>query len=80
LVQAAPHFHLLLTAVSEDEFERSVELWVNKATYIMSRVKQFDANGNYSTYEVTALKTDAPQSEQDFKMSVPEGYEAVDLR
>lgn len=79
-VQDAPHFRVLLTALSEDEFERRLELWVNKNTWIMSRVKQTDANGNDSMYEVTALKLDAALTDQDFKLTVPEGFETVDMR
>jgi len=79
-VQNAPHFHLLLTALSEDEFERKLELWINKSTWIMSRVKQTDANSNDSIYEVTSLKLDAVLSDQDFKLVVPDGYETVDMR
>jgi len=76
----APHYHLILSATSEDEFARTIELWVNKSTLIMSRIKQVDANGNDSIYEVTDIKLNPNLSDQDFKLTVPEGYETVDLR
>jgi outer membrane lipoprotein-sorting protein len=79
-IDDAPHFHLRLTAATEDEFEREIDLWINKSTFIMSRVKQVDVNDNDSVYEITAIHTDMPLSDKDFKLTVPEGYEAVDLR
>jgi len=79
-LQNVPHYHLLLTALSEDEFERTLELWVNKSTMIMSRIKLVDVNGNDSIYEVTSLNLKPTLSDQDFILTVPEGFETVDLR
>jgi len=79
-IDGVPHHHLLLTANTEDEFERSLELWIDKTTQIMRRIKQVDANGNDSIYDVIKLNQLPKLSEQDFKMVVPEGYETVDLR
>lgn len=79
-INNVPHFHLRLAATTEDEFEREIELWIDKSSYIMNRVKQVDANGNDSIYEIISLRTDAPLSDKDFTLTIPEGYEAVDLR
>ncbi|HPI73918.1 MAG TPA: outer membrane lipoprotein carrier protein LolA [bacterium] len=79
-VQGTPHYHLLLTALSEDEFERTLDLWVNKSTLIMSRIKLVDVNGNDSIYEVTSLNLKPALNDQDFVLTVPEGFETVDLR
>lgn len=74
------HDHLRLTAKSEDEFAKTIEVWVDKKSSLMSRIKQIDVNDNVSTYEVSNVDIDAKLTDASFRPDIPADYEVVDLR
>ncbi len=74
-------FYLLnLTAKSEDEFISKVQLKVDKKTYFLRNVIQYDANENTTDYKVDNIRTDVSLTADDFKIKDIEQYEVVDLR
>ncbi len=79
-IAGAPHYHLRLTAKSEDEFTKEVQIWVDQKTLLMSQVRQTDINGNSSTYEVRDIDLNAKLTEATFKPVIPADYEVVDMR
>ncbi len=72
--------HLSLTSKSENEFIRGVELWINQETDLISKIKQIDINGNSTIYQVNNIDTKVKLSSNNFKFSLPQGYELIDLR
>jgi len=74
-------FYLLkLTAKSEDEFIREVQLQVDKKTFFLLNIIQHDANENTTDYKVENIRTDVSLTANDFKIKDIEKYEVVDLR
>lgn len=76
----AAHDHLRLTAKSEDEFAKTIEVWVDQKSSLMSKIKQIDVNDNVSTYEVSNVNIDAQLTDASFRPEIPADYEVVDLR
>ncbi|HNW58479.1 MAG TPA: outer membrane lipoprotein carrier protein LolA [bacterium] len=79
-IAGAVHYHIRLTARSEDEFNKEVEIWADQKSLLMNRIKQTDQDGNSSTYEVRDVDLNANLSDASFKPVIPEGYEIVDMR
>jgi len=79
-IAGAPHYHIRLTARSEDEFNREVEIWADQKSLMMNRIKQTDQDGNSSVYEIKNVDLNANLSDATFKPVIPEGYEIVDMR
>ncbi|MBN2356728.1 outer membrane lipoprotein carrier protein LolA [candidate division KSB1 bacterium] len=75
-----PHYLLELEAKSEDEFARLIKVWVDKKTYLMTKIVQTDINENTSTYEVNDVDTNAKLTDASFQLTPPSGYEVVDMR
>lgn len=79
-IDGKPYWQLLLQAKSEDEFARTIEVWVDKTTYYMIKIVQTDINDNVSTYEVSRIDLGAKLNDASFKLIPPSGYEVVDMR
>ncbi|MBN1540811.1 outer membrane lipoprotein carrier protein LolA [candidate division KSB1 bacterium] len=73
-------WYLLLTARSEDEFQREIHLWIDRKTDLIRKVTQVDINGNTVTYELTQIDTRVELNNDHFRGEVPEGYEVIDMR
>ncbi len=74
------YYFLKLTAKSEDEFIREVQLQVDKKSFFLLNVIQHDANENSTDYKVENIRTDVSLTADDFKIKDIEQYEVVDLR
>ncbi|MBN2413761.1 outer membrane lipoprotein carrier protein LolA [candidate division KSB1 bacterium] len=74
------YYLLKLTAKSEDEFIREVQLQVDKKSYFLLNVIQHDANENTTDYKVDNIRTDVSLTADYFKIKDIEQYEVVDLR
>lgn len=79
-IAGAAHFHIRLTARSEDEFNKEVEIWAEQKSLLMNRIKQTDQDGNSSLYEIKNVDLNANLGDATFKPAIPEGYEIVDMR
>jgi outer membrane lipoprotein carrier protein len=79
-INGTPHHHLRLTAKSDDEFTKKVEIWADQKSLLMDKIVQTDINGNTSTYEVREINLNAGLTDASFKPEIPEGYEVVDMR
>ncbi len=75
-----PHFVIELQAKNEDEFARTIKLWVDKRTYWMTKIVQIDINDNTSTYEVRNIDVNAKLTDAMFQLKPPSGYQVVDMR
>jgi outer membrane lipoprotein carrier protein len=74
------NFVLILTALTQEQFVREIDLWVNKKTFQLARIKQIDVNSNLTLYEVKKIDTAISLKNSDFEYVVPDGYESIDLR
>ena len=74
------YYLLNLSAKSEDEFIRDVQLQVDKKSFFLLNVIQHDANENTTDYKVENIRTDVSLTADDFKINDIEKYEVVDLR
>ncbi len=75
-----PHDHLRLTARSEDVFAKEIEIWVEKKSLLMTKIRQIDVNDNVSTYEISKVDVNAKLTEASFRPDISPDYEVVDLR
>ena len=73
-------WQLLLTALSQDEFQREIQLWIDKKSRLMTRIVQVDINENTAIYELTRIDTDTELKDEVFQARIPQGYEVIDMR
>ncbi|MBN1996283.1 outer membrane lipoprotein carrier protein LolA [candidate division KSB1 bacterium] len=71
---------LTLTAKTEDQFIREIQLLVTEKTNLLSRIDQTDVNGNRTIYDVKNIDTGLQLSDDQFVFHETEGYEIVDMR
>jgi chaperone LolA len=71
---------LVLTARTEDQFIREIDLSADKKTSQLAEIKQVDINGNYTLYKVNSIDARVVLKDQDFEFKLPEGFEIIDLR
>ncbi len=74
------HFGLTLTAKTEDQFIREIELLADKKTKFLTGIERTDVNGNTTIYTVKNIDTGVRLDAAQFKLGVQEGYEIVDMR
>jgi chaperone LolA len=71
---------VLLTARTEDVFQRKIELTIEKSSSLITRVVQTDVNDNQSIYELKNIDTDPDLTAAAFTLDIPEGYKVSDMR
>jgi outer membrane lipoprotein-sorting protein len=76
----ANQYYLQLTARSEDEFQREVQLYIDKKTDLLKKAVQVDINGNTVTYELTNVNLGVELDNSVFQANYPASYEVIDMR
>jgi len=61
-------------------FVKTMKIWVNQDSYIISKIEYTDFNDNVSTFEVNKVNTEQNLPDGLFKLQIKEGMEVVDLR
>jgi outer membrane lipoprotein-sorting protein len=79
-VQGKKCHHLKLMAKTDDQFNRTIDIWVDEDTWFMLKALQTDINGNESIYEIYNMNTDPDLKNDYFTLEIPEGMEVVDMR
>ncbi len=59
---------------------KSMKIWVNSDSYLISKIEYTDFNENNSTFAIRKIDIKKNLQESLFKFEVPEGVEIVDLR
>jgi chaperone LolA len=61
-------------------YVKSMKIWVNSDTYLISKIEYIDFNENTSTFAIQKVDINTVLKDSFFKFKVPEGVETVDLR
>jgi len=59
---------------------KSMKIWVNSDTYLISKIEYIDFNENTSTFAIQKIDIKKDLKDSFFKFKIPEGVEIVDLR
>jgi chaperone LolA len=59
---------------------KTMKIWVNARSYIITRIEYEDFNENVSSFEVQQIDTKTTLPEDLFRFEIKEGMEVVDLR
>lgn len=70
-------YKLHLVALSEDEFVRELDLYINSDTYLVARVAYRDPNENLVTLDFSNWKLNVKTQPEDFRFQTPPGVEEV---
>ena len=61
-------------------FIKTMKIWVNDDSYLISKIEYTDFNDNTSLFEIKKVITDKALSDSFFQFQAPEGAEIIDLR
>ena len=64
----------------EQNFVRSMKLWISESDHLARKVELTDANGKETTYIVSEIRVNTGIPDSRFTYKAPEGAEVVDLR
>jgi chaperone LolA len=75
------HYVLKLDPKEETHgYIKTMKLWVNSDTYLISKIEYMDFNDNSSSFAIEKIDITTDLKESLFKFKAPEGVEIVDLR
>lgn len=74
--------HILKLDPKEDThgYIKSMKIWINSDTYLISKIEYIDFNENTSTFAIQKIDIKKDLKDSFFKFKIPEGVEVVDLR
>jgi len=61
-------------------YVKSMKIWVNSDTYLISKIEYTDFNENTSIFAIQKVDIKKDLKDSFFKFKIPEGVEVVDLR
>lgn len=73
-------FVLKLTPKTDRSLIKSMKVWLNKNEYIIEKVEVADVSDNLTTYISKSITINPGLKDDIFKLKIPEGVEALDLR
>lgn len=79
-INGVPCSVVKMLPAEEQNFVRSMKLWISEADHLARKVELTDANGKETTYVVSEIRVNAGIPDSRFAYEAPEGAEVVDLR
>ncbi len=73
-------YGLNLIPKDEEAFIVSMQIWVDKSTWLTLKIRQVDINDNVNTYQVKNVKENLELDDALFNFKIPPDAEVVDLR
>ena len=61
-------------------YVKTMKIWVNSETYLISKIEYTDFNENISTFAIQKIDIEKNLPDSFFNFQIPEGVEVVDLR
>lgn len=75
------HYIVKLDPKEETQgYIKTMKIWVNTETYLISKIEYTDFNENTSTFAIQKIDIEKVLPDSLFNFQVPEGVEVVDLR